>query len=106
MTSPLCSSFVNDSCFSKSSPSISDCRLDYLQSAETWSGASSLERYFSSLENLSKGSNNSLLAEGFEPIPDPPIDDLPRVKKKQPETGIDTKQMPPQRKSYRQFKEQ
>ena len=99
MTSPLCSSFVNDSCFSKSSPSISDCRLDYLQSAETWSGASSLERYFSSLENLSKGSNNSLLAEGFEPIPDPPIDDLPRVKKKQPETGIDTKQMPPQRKS-------
>ena len=101
MTSLQYSSFVSDSGFRKSSPSMSDGRLDYLQSAETWSGsgASSLERYFSSLENLSKGSNNSLLAEGFEPIPDPPLHDLPRVKKKQSETCSDTKRMPPQRKS-------
>ena len=89
-------------CFRKLPPAISDCRLDQLQLVDACPGTSSLERYFSSLESLNKGSNKTHLTGGFEPIPEPQIKDTPRgktVKKKHSDTGSEVRSTPHQRKS-------
>ena len=81
-------------CFRTFPPS--DHRLAHLQSVDAGSEVSSLQRYFSSLESLDKGSSQCLLADGFEPIPEPQIKDSSRriiVKKKNNVSGSEVKGM-------------
>ena len=81
-------------CFRTFQPS--DHRLAHLQSVDAGSEVSSLQRYFSSLESLDKGSSQCLLADGFEPIPEPQIKDSPRrivVKTKNNVSGSEVKGM-------------
>ena len=81
-------------CFRKFQPSSSARHLGHLQSVDACSEVSSLQRYFSSLESLDKGSSQCL---GFEPIPEPQIKDSPRriIMKKKRVPGSEVKGIGP-----------